>query len=42
MTEFESVAEWPVSITGDESSVGGQDDLPLGKHGELQPSRLDK
>jgi hypothetical protein len=40
--ELESAAEWPVSITRDERSMGDQDDLPIEKHEELQPSRLHK
>jgi hypothetical protein len=40
--ELESAAEWPVNVTRDESSMGDQDDLPLEKHEELQPSRLHK
>jgi hypothetical protein len=40
--ELESVAEWPVNVTGDEGSMGDQDDLPLEKHEELQLSRLHK
>jgi hypothetical protein len=40
--ELESAAEWPVSVTGDEGSMGDQDDLPLDQHEELQPSRLHK
>jgi hypothetical protein len=41
-SKLESVAEWPVNITRDESSVGGQDDLPIEKHEELQSNGLHK
>jgi ABC-type xylose transport system substrate-binding protein len=40
--ELESAAKWPVSVTEDESNMGYQDDLPLEKHEDLQPSRLHK
>jgi hypothetical protein len=39
-TELESATEWPVIVTRDESSVGGQDDLPIEQHEELQLIRL--
>jgi hypothetical protein len=40
--ELESTAEWPVSVTRDERSMGVQDDLSIEKHEELQPNRLHK
>jgi hypothetical protein len=39
---LESATKWPFNITKDGRSVGNQDNLPIEKHEELQPSRLHK